>query len=67
MPRREIGGVYPHLACFNDEAECGIGAVVPWANRLWVPYAAPALCRARHRNTIFSGVWLLLDPVHKFR
>ena len=41
MPRREIGGVYPHLACFNDEAECGIGAVVPWANRLWVITYAP--------------------------
>ncbi len=53
-PRREIGGVYLHLACFNDGAECGIGAVVPWADRLWVPYAAPALCRARQRNTNFQ-------------
>ena len=40
-PRREIGGVYPHLACFNHENECGIGAVVPWADRLWVITYAP--------------------------
>ena len=26
---------------FNDEAECGTGAVVPWADRLWVLTYAP--------------------------
>ena len=26
---------------FNDEAECGTGAVVPWAHRLWVLTYAP--------------------------
>jgi len=31
-----ISGIYPHLACYNNEPECGIGAVVPWADRLWV-------------------------------
>jgi hypothetical protein len=32
-----ISGVYPHLALFNapDEGECGIGAIVPWAGKLW--------------------------------
>ncbi len=29
-------GIYPHLAYYNDESECGTGAVVPWADRLWV-------------------------------
>lgn len=29
-------GVYPHLAMYNTEPECGTGAVVPWADRLWV-------------------------------
>lgn len=29
-------GIYPSLAYFNDEGECGTGAVVPWADRLWV-------------------------------
>ena len=30
-----ISGVYPHLAVFNGNGECGIGAVVPWAGKLW--------------------------------
>lgn len=33
---REWSGIYPHLAYFNNEGECGTGAVVPWADRLWV-------------------------------
>jgi hypothetical protein len=31
-----VSGIYPHLAMFNQEGECGTGAVVPWADRLWV-------------------------------
>jgi hypothetical protein len=39
--RIHISGIYPHLAVFNDtggdqDRECGIGAVVPWAGRLWL-------------------------------
>jgi len=30
-----ISGVYPHLAVTNSQAECGIGAVVPWQGDLW--------------------------------
>ncbi|MCX7819089.1 MAG: hypothetical protein N2652_07785 [Kiritimatiellae bacterium] len=30
-----ISGIRPHLAVFNPYGECGIGAVVPWAGRLW--------------------------------
>ncbi len=30
-----ISGTYPHLAVFSDAGEIGIGAVVPWANKLW--------------------------------
>jgi hypothetical protein len=37
----EISGIYPHLAMFNLERECGTGAVVPWADRLWVVTYAP--------------------------
>lgn len=33
---RQVSGIYPHLATYNNENECGTGAVVPWANRLWV-------------------------------
>ncbi|MCB1236049.1 MAG: hypothetical protein KDM91_13345 [Verrucomicrobiae bacterium] len=36
-----LSGIYPHLATFNDEGECGTGAVVPWAGRLWVVTYAP--------------------------
>ena len=32
----EISGIYPSLAMFNGEGECGTGALVPWADRLWV-------------------------------
>lgn len=30
-----VSGIYPHLAVFSHNGECGIGAVVPWAGRLW--------------------------------
>jgi hypothetical protein len=38
-----ISGIYPHLAMFNKEGECGTGAVVPWADRLWVITYGPHL------------------------
>ncbi|SFJ10235.1 hypothetical protein [Planctomicrobium piriforme] len=38
---RMISGIDPQLAYFNDEGECGTGAVVPWADRLWVITYAP--------------------------
>ena len=31
----KISGTYPHLAVFSTEGEAGIGAVMPWAGRLW--------------------------------
>jgi hypothetical protein len=40
MPR-EIAGIYPRLAMFNDGGECGTGAVVPWAGKLWVVTYSP--------------------------
>lgn len=36
-----FGGRYPHLAVSNAQGECGIGAVVPWAGRLWFITYAP--------------------------
>ncbi|WP_395751697.1 hypothetical protein [Prosthecobacter sp.] len=41
-PRR-VSGIYPGLAMFNNEGECGTGAVVPWADRLWVVTYGPHL------------------------
>jgi hypothetical protein len=32
----QYSGIYPHLSYLNNEGECGTGAVVPWADRLWV-------------------------------
>jgi len=40
---REISGIYPHLAMWNYQGECGTGAVVPWAGRLWVVTYGPHL------------------------
>ncbi|WP_367874699.1 hypothetical protein [Luteolibacter sp. Populi] len=37
----QLSGIYPGLATFNEEGECGTGAVVPWADRLWVITYAP--------------------------
>lgn len=39
----QISGIYPHLAYYNEEGECGTGAVVPWAGRLWVITYGPHL------------------------
>lgn len=36
-----LSGIYPHLAFYNNEAECGTGAVVPWAGSLWALTYAP--------------------------
>jgi len=40
---RSVSGIYPGLAMFNNEGECGTGAVVPWADRLWVITYGPHL------------------------
>jgi len=39
--RPEWSGIYPHLAFFNSGSECGTGAVVPWAGRLWAITYSP--------------------------
>lgn len=36
-----VSGIYPSLAYYNNEGECGTGAVVPWAGSLWVVTYAP--------------------------
>ncbi len=37
----QISGIYPHLTMWNDEQECGTGAVVPWQGSLWAITYAP--------------------------
>lgn len=34
-------GIYPHLAFYNSQGECGTGAVVPWAGKLWAVTYSP--------------------------
>jgi len=34
-------GIFPHLAYWNTHGECGTGAVVPWADRLWLVTYGP--------------------------
>ena len=38
---KSYSGIYPHLARYNNEGECGTGAVVPWAGKLWVVTYGP--------------------------
>lgn len=40
-PPIQVSGVYPHLTMYNNENECGTGAVVPWAGKLWAITYAP--------------------------
>jgi len=42
-PPISISGIYPHLANYNHEDECGTGAVVAWADRLWLITYGPHL------------------------
>ena len=39
--QESVSGIYPRLAYYNNEGECGTGAVVPWAGRLWVVTYGP--------------------------
>jgi hypothetical protein len=39
--KRQVSGIYPHLAMYNSQGECGTGGVVPWAGRLWVVTYSP--------------------------
>ncbi len=40
---------------FNDEGECGTGASIPWANRLWVVTYGSRICR-QDRATSFTKI-----------
>ena len=53
---RKISGVYPHLTTYSQSRkdgkffkdrheECGIGAIIPWADKLWMVTYAPHMPR----------------------
>ena len=48
-----VDGIYPHLCMFNDEGECGTGAVVPWAGSLWVVTYGPH-CAAGSSDRLYQ-------------
>lgn len=41
--QKSFSGIYPNLAMYNDEGECGTGAVVPWNDKLYVITYGPHL------------------------
>jgi hypothetical protein len=53
---RSVSGIYPHLATFNEGGECGTGAVVPWADRVWVISYGP------HKPTGSSDKFYEITP-----
>lgn len=61
---KSISGIYPHLAMFNDEGECGTGAVVPFAGRLWVITYGPHLPLASSDNLyeVTPGLQQIIRP-----
>ena len=42
-PKDSISGIYPRLAFYNEEGECGTGVVVPWNGDLWAITYGPHL------------------------
>src|SRR5699024_1252019 len=56
----QISGRYPHLAMFNHGRECGIGALVPWAGRLWAVTYSP---HSPHGND-HDGLYEITPGLH---
>jgi len=52
--RAKISGRYPHLTMFNNGSECGIGAVVPWADRLWTITYSPHDPRGNDHDGLYE-------------
>jgi len=62
----QVSGIYPHLAVFNGggsggSGECGIGAVVPWADRLWFITYPPHATRGSDDRLYAVGPDMRLD------
>lgn len=63
----QVSGIYPHLAAFNGvgefatNGECGIGAVVPWAGRLWFLTYPPHASQGSNDKLYAIGQDLSLD------
>ena len=62
-----VAGVYPSLTMYNEEGECGTGAVVPWAGRLWVITYGPHKPRGSTDKLyeITPGLKQIIRPRHR--
>ena len=58
---RKIAGIYPHLTTYSQSRkdgkffkdghqECGIGGIIPWADKLWMITYAPHKPRGSHHK-----------------
>ncbi len=70
-----ISGVYPHLTTYGiysqngahrkgGHNECGIGAIVPWADKLWVVNYAPHMPRGSEHKLFSVSSDLKTMTVH---
>lgn len=62
MDSINYSGVYPHLAYYNNEGECGTGAVVAWAGKLWVITYAPHAAKGSSDKLYSINQQLELEP-----
>jgi hypothetical protein len=57
-----VSGIYPGLASFNNNGECGIGAIVPWAGRLWWITYPPHVIHGSNDRLYSIGPDMQLEP-----
>jgi hypothetical protein len=50
----QLSGIYPHLAMYSQQGECGTGAVVPWAGKLWTLTYSPHFPFGSESNKLYS-------------
>lgn len=73
---RFISGVYPHLTVYSqsrvdglfnraDSSECGIGAIVPWAGKLWMVTYAPHMPRGSDHKLYSIDPQTMKMTIHK--
>ncbi len=59
----EVGGVYPAFTHYNGDGECGPGALVPWAGKLWlVTYPAHQLGHSSDKLYSFDPARMEMVP-----
>jgi hypothetical protein len=73
---RFINGVFPHLTVYSqsrvdgvfnrgDSSECGIGAIVPWAGKLWMVTYAPHMPHGSDHKLYSIDAQTMKMTIHK--